>query len=155
MRVVLLIVVLLANGCNKAIEQTLLPSQPTLQTAYFDEVLSKTEFAGTIEHAEHDLASDVWVNMPRRVNVTRTDRESAVAAKILEDVRPKLQRMSVPELVRAMKLVPYGNLTSSFTGVAYFVYRDGNRMIINEIRARPTRELQSLPNLANDKMEGP
>jgi hypothetical protein len=100
------------------------------------------------------LPTDEWKEEPFHRNDSRERREMALAAKVLDGVKPGLRKMDVTALVKSLKVFPYlGSLTNDISGVAYYVYRDGNQMIINELRSRPKSELQVLNQLADDKVE--
>jgi hypothetical protein len=83
--------------------------------------------------------------LPTLPETVSCDKERLASCKTLD-------RLSVTELIGSLKVVPYpdGLLTNSFSGVCGYVYRDGNLMIIREIKSRSKIELAVLPGLAND-----
>ena len=121
---------------------------------FLDEVLSKTEYADTIQQAERDLPDDRWESSNGHYNVSRSIRESAVASKILADIKPTVREMSVSQLMQSLKVVSYpmGILTNDFFGVRGDVYARGNFMITKEIKSRPKSELAVLPSFADERV---
>ncbi len=118
------------------------------------------EHAGVVakvKEAEQDLVGDMWVtgpaSRPGRYNRSRQAREYAVARDVLEGLKPQLEKMSPRDLLRCLKTHPYAK-PESYRGVAYFVYRDGNQAIIDVLKARPRKDLESLrASGADDSLE--
>ena len=125
-----------------------------LHQTFLDEVLTKSEYAGAIRQAERDLPDDRWDGANGHYNVSRSGRESAVASKILADIKPSVRNMSVSQLMQSLKVVSYptGILTNDFFGVRGDVYARGNFMIIKEIKSRPKSELAVLPSFADERV---
>lgn len=148
MRSFVTILALLVCGCAST-RQPVSSHQTIL-----DDVLSKPKYAEAIRQAERDLPNDQWVDFKGQRNRSRSAREYDVAAKMLADIKPKLQAMSVSELVRSFKVVPYpaGILTNNFSGVRGDVYVFGNLMITKEIKSRPKSELEVLSRFADEKV---
>jgi hypothetical protein len=146
--------VLAIGGCSIKSRQPSSSQQDAKLSAILDELLADSTYAGLITQAERDLPTDVWKEKPFRNNDSRERREMEVAAKVLDGVKPRLKKMDATALVKSLKVFPYlGSLTNNISGVAYYVYRDGNQMIINELKSRPKSELQGLNQLADDQVE--
>ncbi len=155
MRTIVAIWALLICGCDRPHPSAEVAKAHVWQkTTILDEVLLSPEYVDAIKQAECDLPDDEWRDKPWRMNLSRERREHPLATRMLADIQPKLKSMSVTELVQGLKLLTYpeGVLTNSFGGVAYYVYRDGNLMIIQEIKLRPKKDLLVLTNLADDKV---
>jgi hypothetical protein len=150
MRVSFIISVLLLSGCAASHPSSEWSS--TAQNTILDQVVAKREYRSDIKQAEQDLPGDQWREQPWRSNVSRFHRESGVAQQMLDEIRPKLKQMTVTELARSLKVTPRMHFPN-VAGVAYYVFRDGNRMIISEIQSRPKSELSVLPGLADENME--
>ena len=150
MRVLLFISALLLFGCTKTHQKAEPPV--VIKPCILDEVLQRAEFADAIKQAERDLPDDKWKDTPWRMNNSRDRREFTVATNVLATVEPKFSKMSVTELVHALKVVPHPNL-GDFGGVAGYVYVIGNSDIIKQIKSRPKDELRVLPSLADDRLE--
>ena len=141
-------------GCSRAPIQA--PrSQAPAQLTVLDRVLAQPDYSNAIVQAQRDLPGDKWRDKPWHYNVSRDQREYAVSKAMLGEIRPRLRSMSVTELVGSFKMTPYpeGALTNAYEGVAMYLFADGNEAIINEIKSRPTNELQVLRALATDKLE--
>lgn len=155
MRLSCLILTVVISGCSKEPRQV--PSwndwaQPTM----LDQVLTKTGYSNAIVQAEVDLPTDKWeTNHFGPVNVSRSGREYAACKVMLDEIKPQLKNLSVTELVKSLKAVPFpeGMNTNGYDGVAGYVYFMGNEAIIREIKSRPTNELQVLRGLATDRIE--
>jgi hypothetical protein len=119
-----------------------------------DNVLTKKEYADAIRQAERDLPSDEWIYFKGHRNASRSMREEAVAFKMLANIKPVVEAMSVLQLVQSLKIVPYpaGILTNDFSGVCGDVYELGNLMITKEIKSRPKSELEVLPRFADESV---
>ncbi len=116
---------------------------------FLDDVLAEPQYAEEIKKAERDLPDDEWSNDPFRDNVSRNHREIGVAERMLAQIQPRVKKMTVTDLFKSLKVFPRA-AAMSFPGVAYYLYRDGNRMIVEEIRSRPKNELGVLPGLADE-----
>jgi hypothetical protein len=141
-------------GCSKPPQQAIAWkdwAQPTI----LDTVLTKAEHSNAIEQAERDLPDDNWrTNFFGPENLSRGDREGAVGATMLAEIKPRLQGMTVTELIKSLKVMPYPDgLTNDYEGVAAYLYYWGNEAILDEIKSRPTNELQVLRGLATDKID--
>ena len=146
------ILVLLAWGCAAPHQRGALPPPGIL-----DKALHKAAYADAIRQAERDLPTDEWHDTPWRYNITRGQREWAVARQILAEISPEAKKMSVTQLVRSLK-VTSRFAPDDFGGVAGCVYQSGNAMLIAEIQSRPESELKVLPSLTDewlDLYEGP
>ena len=150
MRGALIITALLLCGCGPSNRQT--ESSVIAQPTILDEVLAKPEYAEAIKQAESDLPADERRDKPWPINDSRSRRESSVAQKMLAEIQPRLERMSVTELIRSLKVTPRLS-GASFEGVSADVYSGGNRMIIAEIQSRPKYELAVLPSLADASVD--
>jgi len=134
------------------------PSQPPPRARthpwppLFDQALARPDFSNAVSQAERDLPDDRWEDKPGRFNASRGQREMKVTEMILHDIKPKLKQLSVTELVRGLKVLPYPSI-ESFPGVRQYLYAWGNAVIINEIKSRPTNELSVLPGLADDTLQ--
>ena len=104
-----------------------------------NQTLSKPVFQQGAQLAEKDLPNDEWVNKPFRFNQSRFRREYDVASKVIEEIKPRLKSLSVTELIHSLQLVP-SSFAGGFSGVAYYVFRDGNKLIIEELKSRPLEE---------------
>lgn len=146
MRIVIIILCLVLCGCTS-------PHRPAAASSrgILDEVLAKPAHASAVQQAERDLPADEWEDTPYRHNVSRFQRESAVALAMLRETAPKLKKMSVTELVRSLKVTSRDDL-GGFNGVAGDVFEWGNAMIIAEIQLRPKEELKVLSGLAEENV---
>ena len=115
------------------------PKRSGMAAGPMDRILSSPEFSSAIRDAELDLDSDEWSEKPWHYNRSRSMRELSVAARMILTIKPELQRMSVIELMGALKTTPPGS-SPSFSGVAYYLFRDGNQAIVDTIRMRPKEE---------------
>jgi hypothetical protein len=148
MRGIFVILVLLVCGCAST-------HQPvSSRRTILDDVLTKGEYADAVRQAERDLPGDEWIDFKGHRNASRSTREQAVAFKMLADIKPTVEAMSVTQLVQSLKVVPYpaGILTNDFSGVCGDVYELGNLMITKEIKSRPKSQLESLSGLADDQV---
>ena len=148
MRGIFVILMFLVCGCASTHKSV--SSHQTL----LDEVLTKSEYADAIRQAERDLPDDRWESSKEHYNVSRSMRESAVASKILADIKPTVREMSVSQLMQSLKVVSYpmGIMTNDFPGVRGDVYTCGNFMITREIKSRPKSELAVLPSFADERV---
>lgn len=101
--------------------------------------------------ADCDFPSDVWETLPKigKFNQSRFEREMAVTQKVLDVVKPKLPKMRTPELLAALKVFPPHAYVGVRT-VEYFIWRDGNEMILEELKRRPVSDWESLRSHTND-----
>lgn len=152
MRVSCVILVFGLSACTQLQKPSIGPPTQPKETL-LDEILLAPAYSTSVAQAESDLPEDNWVNEPWRQNVSREKRTADVADKMLKEIQPKLKSMTVTQLAKALKLVPCRSLSVSFSGVAYYLYMDGNQMILSEIRSRPRRELGVLRHFATDKLE--
>ncbi len=135
-------------------------SSSTLNSAQhtiLDELLARANVAGSTEQVERDLPSDTWTTgqgaRPGRVNSSRSSREFALAHELIGQLKPKLKDIPARELLCSLKTFRYGTIPDNFSGVAYYVYRDGNQAIINELSTRKLNELKTLQSFQNDQSE--
>jgi len=145
------LLLLLVVGCNKSPRAIVTPSSATV---LLDSLLSAEGVPGRIKEAEENQPSDVWKvgleSRPGRYNVSRDSRESALAQELLRPFASRLARMPARELLDSLKTVP-ASISTNFSGVAYYVYRDGNHEILKELASRPKSELETLRVLETDR----
>ena len=148
MRGIFIISAFLVFGCTST--HQVVSSHHTI----LDDVLTRKEYAAAIRQAERDLPGDEWVDFKGHRNASRSMRERAVAFKMLADIKPTVEAMSVSQLVQSFKVVPYpdGILTNDFSGVCGDVYELGNLMITKVIKSRPKSELEVLPRFADESV---
>ena len=117
-----------------------------------DEALARTDLHDEWALADRDLPSDIWTTHPKigRVNDSRFHREMGVTHKLLDGIKPKVQSMSTPELLDSLKVLPPGASYAKLPGVVYYVWRDGNEMIMDELKRRPKSDLEALRSHTND-----
>jgi hypothetical protein len=80
-----------------------------------------------------------------------------MAAELIQEVQPKLKRMSVSNLLESLKAFPSISPEHAH-GVAYHLYVEGNQAIIAELKSRPPRDLTYLTNFLQDSrfvVQGP
>ena len=156
MRASLLVAGLLACGCNQS------PQYPgpsaTLPLPTLDEAFAK--YSNDIAQAQQGLPTDKWEDKPLRRNVSSDQRVSAAAKPMFEEITLRLKGMSVTNLVRSFKVIPYpyGNMTNDLGKAAEYAYVVGNQLIINEIKTRPPEQLRGLRKLGSGEVmivEGP
>jgi hypothetical protein len=140
-------------ACQK--QKQIASPQPWETLTLFDELLVKPGYSNSIVQAEQELPTDEWVQEPFKHNASRSRREAAIADQVLAEIRPRLKSMNITNLVKSFKLISldFGYITNNFGGVAQQVYTIGNAWIVNEIKSRPTNELQMLRFLGNDTAE--
>jgi hypothetical protein len=123
----------------------------------FDTILTRQDVMEQVKQAERDLPGDVYrttgegTKMPMHWKDSRQTREVEVARELLRELQPSLRQMSVSELISAMKIYPVLSPDSPPHGVAYWLYGEGNQMIIDELKSRPVQQLKPLKKLARDK----
>ena len=132
------------------------PAPSTVRQAILDEVMAGEEVRRRIKQTEQDLPSDTWIagtaSRPGRRNTSRSTREYELANELLDKVKTDIAQMSARGLLGSLKTFPY-TAPGSFSGVAYYVYRDGNQEIIKELSNRSRRELEALRKFQNDARE--
>ena len=133
------------------------PVVPSLSGhSIFDTLLSRPSVSERVKQAELDLPGDVYKSAgvgtarPMHWNDSRQTRELDIGRELLRELQPALKRMSVSDLISAMKLYPRLTPTCP-SGVAYVLYGEGNKMIIDEIESRPVQQLAPLNSLAKDQ----
>jgi hypothetical protein len=138
-------------GCKLA------PPKGESQHSILDQQFFRPDVQLTVQEAERDLPGDKWVTaIPGATksagtwNQTRRDREVNLADKLLKEIQPQFRQKSVPDLLASLKTYPWSS-DMVLTGVASYYFDYGNRMIIEELRKRPTTELNSLGQHVNDK----
>ncbi|MDB6015513.1 MAG: hypothetical protein JWR19_2 [Pedosphaera sp.] len=117
-----------------------------------DEALSRKDITAEEKLADRDLTTDVWAKHPKygRYNETRFKREIALTDKLLDGIKPRVQKMTAPELLESLRLFPPGSSWGNFESVTFYVWRDGNQMIIEELKRRPIGELETVRSHTND-----
>jgi hypothetical protein len=147
MRHVLSLICLVLLALSPSCGSKVAAPPPAKPPSILDKVLQSEQAQKLMKAAEQELPTDQWKaggeSRPGRHNVSRFRRERDVATQLLAIVYPQLKEMSARELLESLKTFPYGEY-GTFPGVAYYVYLDGNQMIMNHLEARPARELQSL-----------
>ena len=152
-QIVLLLGLLLTIGCRSE-------KAPAPRRTVLDEAFQRTNDQERWALVERDLPTDVWKTDPRgnqKVNHTRFEREIGLAHSLLANIQLKLEKMSPRELVDSLELapawsegyMPYRQGMPEMVG--YYLYRDGNEMIMNELKRRPPSELDSLRGVVDDE----
>ena len=112
-----------------------------------DSLLVAKGVPARVKEAEQDRPTDTWkeggTSRPGRLNVSRDERMSALARELLGSLKPRLAQLSAENLILSLKTTRYGD-SEPFSGVAYYVYRDGNSMIVQELTRRPKSQLKFL-----------
>jgi hypothetical protein len=102
-----LAVMIMICGCSRAPREAPL-AQAWAQPTILDRVLAKADYSNALVQAECDLPSDKWrTNFFGPRNVSRDDRESAVGEAMIATIKPCLKDMSVTELIKSLKAMPY------------------------------------------------
>jgi len=132
------------------------PAPSTVRQTILDEVMAGEEVRWRVKQTEQDLPSDTWIagtaSRPGRRNTSRFTREYELANELLNKVKTDITQMSARSLLDSLKTFPYA-APGSFSGVAYYVYRDGNQEIIKELSNRSRKELEALRKYQNDTGE--
>ena len=117
-----------------------------------DEALSRTDIGAERDLAERDLQTDVWVTHPKygRFNESRFRREIGLTDKLLDEIKPRIQKMTAPDLLESLKVFPPGASYGNFESVVFYVWRDGNKMIMEELKGRSKGDLETLRGHTND-----
>jgi len=117
-----------------------------------EQPLYRSDIQQRIKQAEQDLPTDEWVTNPMsgHYNHSRWQRELNVSNELLQEVEPKLKKMSVPELFDSIMTEPTNSTSVKISGVADQLYIDGNHAIINELKKRPNAELEYLKKFQRD-----
>jgi hypothetical protein len=120
-------------------------TSPSASPSVLDQLLMPEAVFVRVREAEREFPADVWETHPKigHFNHSRSTREMNLAQELLATIRPHLAKMLPRELLDSLKTFPYPEY-ASFSGVSYYIYRDGNQMIINELASRSTSEVQSL-----------
>jgi hypothetical protein len=128
-------------------------ARPT-SPAILDQVLTSKNVKARVRAVERDLPGDKWITggatRPGRYNVSRSGREADLAHELLLAAEPKVRAMSARQLLDSLKTFPYPEY-DSFPGVAGYVYRDGNQMILHELNSKPMADLQTLRAFRDDR----
>lgn len=144
--------ILILGSCMQT-RQPSRPSPSAHESVVLDDLLKGSSTASRVREVERDLPADAWRagghTRPRPVNLSRVEREAALACELLEPLKSALAKMSAEQLLHSLKTIPYGS-AETFSGVAYYVYRDGNRLILEELSSRPAYQLESLQRFEND-----
>jgi hypothetical protein len=121
-----------------------------LRISILDQLLIPDEVVVRVKAAECDLPNDKWETHPKmgHFNRSRSGREIDLAHELLPDTKPRLSQMSARELLNSLKTFPHLEY-GSFPGVAYYVYRDGNKLIMEELSLR-SQELKTLRGFRDD-----
>jgi hypothetical protein len=148
-----MVLVVFLLGCDTRERSETSPKKDA-NVGILENILHDKRYADAIKNAERDLPGDTWYDLPWHQNVSRTDRESVVAEKMIDSVRGKLKLMSAADLVRSLKVLSRPeSMSYTFRGVALDVYQYGNHEILTEIKSRPKAELESLRPLADSSVE--
>lgn len=119
-----------------------------------DQLLQPEDVKARVKAAEQDLPDDEWQtgpeSRPGRYNVSRFRREVGLAHQLLSSIEPRLSELSPLELLESLKTISYGS-GEGFPGASYFVYRDGNDLLIKELMSRNTNDLISLKAFRSDR----
>jgi hypothetical protein len=121
-----------------------------------EQLLASEDVVRQVQEVEQNLPTDTWTTgsgRPGRVNSSRDSREFALAHELIAQLSQKFKSMSASELLGELKTFPYGTVPENFSGVAYYVNRDGNKAIIKELSARNQNELQALRRFGDDQSE--
>ncbi len=142
---------LLATGCAAKRQQVRVAADMSA-LSILDRLLVDGDSAQRLRATEQDLPSDKWFDHRRggRYNETRTQRAGDLAAELLAPVPERLRGMSTQHLVESLKTSQFGD-ERSFSDAAYYVYLIGNRMIMDELLARPRSEVEVLASLRSDR----
>lgn len=126
----------------------------SISTSVLAQLLTLEGVVTRVREAERDLPSDKWETLPKigHTNRSRSAREIDLAHELLQMIRPRITKMSARELLESLKTFPYAEY-GSFPGVAYYIYRDGNQMLIKELASRSASELTSLRPFRDDRRE--
>jgi hypothetical protein len=151
----LISIVLLSSlivGCHSASSLSPEDRRTLERRTILDEALARTDLQEEWALADRDLPSDVWTTHPKigRVNDSRFKREMGVTHKLLDGIKPRVQSMGAPELLDSLKVLPPGAFYAKLPGVVYYVWRDGNEMIMEELKRRSKDELEALRSHTND-----
>jgi hypothetical protein len=140
-------VLALAASCASTVSR---PAPPTL----LDQSLGSGDTKARMRTVERDLPGDEsrtgGETRPGRYNVSRSRREGNLAHELLLSLEPKIRTMSARQLLDSLKTFPYPEY-DTFPGVAYYVYRDGNQIILRELDTRPASELRTLQAFRTDQ----
>jgi hypothetical protein len=119
-----------------------------------DLALADTNVISERRAIELDLVGDEWrkgvTPRPGDINISRSQRESALALRILDSLQTRLQSMEPSMLLMSLKTVPYGD-SGDFSGVAYYVYMVGNARIMDILNNKSRAEIQALSEYRNDR----
>src|SRR5579871_213385 len=111
------------------------PATGTAQPVLFDQLLARADILARLKTADQELPTDQWHTnaLTGNANVTRLQREFEVGDSLLQELRPKLEKLSTCELLAQLKTFPPGS-SASPEGAAYTVYFSGNKEIINLLK---------------------
>ncbi len=129
-------------GCDRTPSQKSPSSSPL--TSILDQVSARPDFSNAVAEADRELAGDEWVKNPLHQDLSRFRRCEPIVEKILDEVSPKLTRMSVSELMNNLEQLGRNHALTGYVGTV--VYAKGNMMIISEIKSRPASERKVLVN---------
>lgn len=154
----LLTIILLCGlmlGCRRSSPLPSSDKQTLERHTILDEALGRTDLHEEWSLADRDLPADIWTNYPKigRVNKSRFQREVGVTHKLLEGIKPRIQNMTASNLLDSLHVLPAGSggaYASPIPAVVYYVWRDGNEMIMDELKRRPPSDLETLRSHTND-----
>jgi hypothetical protein len=117
-----------------------------------DDAAARTDLSEEWALADRDLSSDIWSVHPKagRTNDSRLQRQTALTQKLLAAIRPKMERMSALELLNSLKLEGAITRGGRDSMVVFYVWCDGNAMIIEELKRRPKSDLEVLRSFKDD-----
>ena len=143
---------LLFGACSPSGSQVAKQPDSPKSPSILEQPLSRKDIQQRIKEAEQDLPTDEWVTNPMsgHYNHSRWQRELNISNGLLQEIEPKLKKMSVPELVDSIMTEPTNSISVKISGVADELYIDGNQAIINELKKRPNAELEYLKKFQRD-----
>lgn len=106
--------------------------------AMLEHTLARYKAIVGLDEIERDLPTDLWRDESSigHTNRTRFEREIRAAHVALQAVRDQMRIASSDKIARSLIVVrpPIDGINAS--GVAYYVFRDGNRLLTDELAAR-------------------
>ena len=150
--VIFVLFVICIIGCKRGSSLSPEDKRTLERRTILDEALSRTDVKAEMDLAERDLPTDVWGKHPKygRYNESRFKREITLTDKLLDGIRPRVQKMTASELLESLRLLPPGSSWGNFEHVTFYVWRDGNQMIMDELKRRPLSELETVRSHTND-----
>lgn len=142
----------LAMSCG----QKAAPPATPPKLSILDQLLEPEEVKVRVKAAKQELPDDEWQtgpeSRPGRYNVSRFRREVGLARDLLTSMEPRLSQLAPLELLESVKTISYGT-GETFHGVSYYIYREGNKLLIKELVSRPASELDLLKPFLSDRRE--